>query len=229
MSDEARSPVTRRAALKVLGVLPLAGVAEAQAPAQPPQAPRQPHATPNQPAGQAAQPPSKAPQRKFFTAREWRTVGVLADDIIPRDARSGGATDAGVPAFIDYHLTVPEAGEDSRVQMRGGLRWLDTESRRRFGKAYHQGAAAERHAILDDLSAPQPKPEHRAGAAFFSRFRDMVASGFFSSAIGWKDLQYQGNVFNPVWNGCPQPALDKLRVSYDAMSTRVAPQRADSE
>ena len=52
----------------------------------------------------------------------------------------------------------------------------------------------------------------------------MVASGFFSSAIGWKDLQYQGNVFNPTWQGCPQAALDKLKVSYDLMTTRVAPQ-----
>ena len=64
----------------------------------------------------------------------------------------------------------------------------------------------------------------RPGVAFFARFRDMVASGFFSSAIGWKDLQYQGNVFNPNWQGCPKPALDKLGVSYDLMTTRVAPQ-----
>ena len=67
------------------------------------------------------------------------------------------------------------------------------------------------------------------GVAFFARFRDMVASGFFSSAIGWKDLQYQGNVFNPKWDGCPQPALDKLKVSYDVMATRVAPQGVSSK
>jgi hypothetical protein len=32
-----------------------------------------------------------------------------------------------------------------------------------------------------------------------------------------------GNVFNPDWQGCPQPALDKLKVSYDVMATRVKP------
>jgi hypothetical protein len=52
----------------------------------------------------------------------------------------------------------------------------------------------------------------------------MTASGFFSSAVGFKDLQYIGNVFNPGYDGCPQPALDKLGVSYDVMQTRISPQ-----
>lgn len=232
MSDErdAPPPVSRRRALQVLGMAPLAaaiGVAEAQ----PPQAPRRPHVTPNQPAAGAARPASAAAQRKFFTAREWRTVGVLADDIIPRDDRSGSATDAGVPAYLDFHMSVPETSEDARTQMRGGLRWIDTEARRRFGVGYHQAREGQRHAILDDIAGPaaQARPEMRAGAAFFGRFRDMVASGFFSSAAGWKDLQYQGNVFNPNWQGCPKPALDKLGVSYDLMATRVAPEGAPSK
>ncbi|MGZ8413296.1 MAG: gluconate 2-dehydrogenase subunit 3 family protein [Gemmatirosa sp.] len=239
MSDERRAssderdapqPVSRRRVLQVLGMAPLAaavGVAEAQ----PPQAPRQPHATPNQPAAGAARPANAAAQRKFFTAREWRTVGVLADDVIPRDDRSGSATDAGVPAYLDFHMSVPETSDDARTQMRGGLRWMDTEARRRFGVAYDRATEAQRHQLLDDIAGPtaQVKPELRAGAAFFATFRNMVASGFFSSAIGWKDLQYQGNVFNPDWQGCPQPALDKLGVSYALMSTRIAPEGAPSK
>jgi hypothetical protein len=38
--------------------------------------------------------------------------------------------------------------------------------------------------------------------------------------MGWKDLQYMGNVFHH-WDGCPQPALAKLGVSYDLMNDRV--------
>jgi hypothetical protein len=33
-------------------------------------------------------------------------------------------------------------------------------------------------------------------------------------------VQYIGNVFHH-WDGCPQPALDKLGVSYDVMKSRV--------
>jgi hypothetical protein len=63
------------------------------------------------------------------------------------------------------------------------------------------------------------------GVAFFNRLRDMAASGFYSSALGWKDLQYIGNVFNPAYDGCPPAALEKLGVSYDVMTTRVSPQQ----
>jgi gluconate 2-dehydrogenase gamma chain len=212
--------LSRRAALKVLGVAPLAGaLAWQQQQQQGQQAPRQTHEAPNQPATDTKQPPRAPRQSRFFSARELRTVRRLADDVIPRDARSGSATDAGVPAFIDANLSLPETSAEMRTLWRGGLRWMDAESRRRFGLAYAAATAAQRHQILDDISWPdRVRPEMRHGAAFFARFRDMVAAGFFSSAMGHKDLEYQGNTFIPVWNGCPEPALRKLGVSYDLMN-----------
>ena len=224
MSDETQKPVTRRAALKVLGVVPVAGVlGVAEAQQQPPQQPvRTPHVTPNQPATETPQPPNTRGARKFFSARELRTAGRLADDIIPRDERSGSATEAGVLDYIDFHMSVPETSDEARTQMHGGLKWIDTESRKRFGVAYAGATAAQRHAILDDISWPKTaKPEFSQGVAFFNRARDMVGAGFFSSAAGWKDLRYLGNVFNPGWNGCPPEALQKLGVTYDVMTSRV--------
>jgi hypothetical protein len=151
-----------------------------------------------------------------------RTVRVLADDVLPKDARSGSATDAGVPEFMDFNLSVPETDEATRVAWRGGLRWIDTESKRRFGVAYASATRAQRHQILDDIAYPdRVKPEHRHGSTFFLRFRDLCASGFFSSAMGFRDLQWQGNAFNPKWEGCPPAALEKLGVSYDVMTSRV--------
>ena len=162
----------------------------------------------------------------FFTAHEWPTVRLLADYIIPRDERSGSATEAGVLDYIDFHMSVRETSDEARVQMHGGLRWIDTEARRRFGVGYHQATQAQRHEILDEIAGPmsQVRPEMRHGAIFFANFRNQVGAGFFSSAAGWKDLRYMGNVFNPQWDGCPQPALDKLRVSYDVMKSRVPSQ-----
>lgn len=229
MSDTPDTPpVTRRAALKVLGTVPLIGAMGPAAWAQQPvaqQQPKQGHETPNQPAHGGAAPASSRPVHHFFTAAEQRIVAVLADDIIPRDDRSPSATQVGVPAFIDYHLSVPETSDETRVAMRGGLHWLDTESRRRFGTGYAATAEAQRHQILDDISWPRrARPEMSTGVAFFNRFRDMVASGFFSSAPGWADLQYKGNVFNPNWQGCPDAALKKLGVSYAMMQTRIAPE-----
>ena len=231
MSDDANDtprPVTRRDALRVLGAVPLAGaIGGAAAFAQQPvtQQPKQGHETPNQPANSPPTPASSAPKQKFFTAAEYRLVAVLADDVIPRDARSGSATEAGVPAFIDFHMSVPETSDETRVAMRGGLHWLDTECRARFGVGYTAAKPAQRHQILDDISWPaKARPEMSAGVAFFSRFRDMAGAGFYSSPAGWADLQYKGNVFNPGWNGCPEPALKKLGVTYSLMQTRIAPE-----
>jgi hypothetical protein len=217
--DDGGKPVTRRRALQVLGAIPVAGalgVAEAQQQQQPPTTP---HVTPNPPATATPQPPNTRGARKFFSARELKTAGRLADDIIPADERSGSATDAGVLDYIDFHMSVPETTDESRTQMHGGLRWIDTESQNRFGVRYHQATEAQRHEILDDISGQMSsvKPELRHGAVFFANFRSQVGAGFFSSAMGWKDLRYLGNVFNPNWDGCPQAALDKLGVSYSVM------------
>jgi hypothetical protein len=99
--------------------------------------------------------------------------------------------------------------------MRGGLAWLDNESRRRFGKDFITATAANRSALLDDIAWPdRAAPELSQGVAFFNRFRDLTASGFFSSKMGVQDLRYMGNTVVPVWKGCPDEALAKLGVSY---------------
>ena len=48
----------------------------------------------------------------------------------------------------------------------------------------------------------------KQNVSFFNRFRDLTASGFWSTKMGVADLQYQGNVFVDEWNGCPTAALD---------------------
>ncbi|HEV8303584.1 MAG TPA: gluconate 2-dehydrogenase subunit 3 family protein [Gemmatimonadales bacterium] len=149
---------------------------------------------------------------KNFTAHEWETVRMLVDLIIPRDARSGSATDAGVPEFMDFML-----GDDRDLEtpVRGGLAWLDHECDDRYGKTFVTATDAERAALLDDIAWPKKaKPEHAAGVAFFTSFRNLTASGFWSSKMGIEDLQYQGNTFVPEWRGCPPEALAKLGVRY---------------
>lgn len=169
--------------------------------------------------GLGQQQPPYAP--KFFSRREWPQVRMLADYVIPRDARSGSATEAKVPEFMDFLLADKDASVTSQNAMRGGLAWIDNEARRRFGRTFVAAADSQRRQILDDIAFPRKaKPEFSHGVAFFNRFRDMTASGFFSSSMGWKDVQYIGNVFHH-WDGCPPPALSKLGVTYDLMNNRI--------
>ena len=150
---------------------------------------------------------------KFFTAHEYATVRVLADLIIPKDARSGSATDAGVPEFMDFMM----ADEEGRqTPMRGGLAWIDLECQDRFDKRFLECSGEQRAAVLDDIAWPQKaRPEHTHGVAFFNSFRDLTASGFWSSKMGVTDLQYMGNVMVPEWKGCPDEALQRLGVTRE--------------
>jgi len=153
-----------------------------------------------------------APQ--FFTPHEYDTARILVDLIIPRDERSGSATDAGVPEFMDTLLA--EQPEASQTAIRGGLAWLDTECRERFGMSFLDAGEGQRREVLDDIAWPaRARPELSHGVAFFNRFRDLTASGFWSSRMGVEDLHYIGNTVVSEWTGCPDDQLRKLGVRYE--------------
>lgn len=148
----------------------------------------------------------------FFSPHEFDTVKLLVNLIIPADERSGSATDAGAPEFMDFILTTYP---DNQGAVRGGLAWMDNECRDRYGQPFLACTAVQRSALLDEIAWPaKAKPELSHGVAFFNRFRDMTASAFFSSKLGVEDLQYKGNTFVPEWKGCPPEALAKLGVHY---------------
>ena len=242
MSDtnEKGRGVPRRVALKVIGAMPVA-VAAGGLEAAPPAA---------KPATAAAG-GKAAYKAKFFTDHEWKTAGTLADMIIPRDAVSGSATEAGVVEFMDEW--VDYWGERIQAQMRGGLMWLDAETTRRFDKRFLECTDAQRRQVLDTIAYPPKEPaaapgqptqqRQEAGAAstypqgpppqkppeglpaqsgaaeegtstsqgvaFFTLFRDLTASGFFTSEMGIKDIGFMGNM--PYdWKGCPPEVLAKL-------------------
>jgi len=147
---------------------------------------------------------------KFFTAHEYATVAVLVDLIIPKDERSGSATDAGVPEFMDFMMIDQPR---RKVAMRGGLAMIDRLATDRFGKRFVNGTDRERRQLLDEIAyTSNPDRGLSQAITFFNSFRDLTASGFWSTKMGVADLQYQGNVFVSEWTGCPDAALKKLGV-----------------
>ena len=145
---------------------------------------------------------------QFFTDHEHRTVRVLVDLILPRDERSGSATESLVPEFLDFMMIDQP---DRQIAMRGGLAWMDLECGERFGKPFVDCTAEQQAALLDLLAWPDSAPEELShGVAFFTGFRDLTATGFFTSRMGFDDLRYMGNEFVTEWKGCPEEALRKL-------------------
>src|SRR5262249_18271118 len=145
--------------------------------------------------------------------------------------RSGSATQAGVPEFIDDWLDFrrrEEGNEAPVVQVQAGLAWLDQESNRLSGKDFADAAPAQQKQILDRIAWPA-----RAASAdaiwvlFFNRFRDLTVSVFFSSKMGIADLPYLGNRPVAQWKGC-DPAVwakieERMAHGYHGLGGEVKP------
>jgi len=147
----------------------------------------------------------------FFRPEEMISITILGDIIIPKDEVSGSASDAKVPAFIEFIVKdMPE----HQTPLRGGLRWLDVQCLNRFGKAFKDSDHGQQMEMVDEIAWPKKaKPEMQQGVAFFSLMRNLVGTGFYTSEMGVKDVGYIGNA--PFqWNGVPDEVLKQYNLSY---------------
>lgn len=146
----------------------------------------------------------KIQEEIFFDGHEMATITCLADIIIPKDDISPSASEVGVPDFIEFIVKdIPE----HKIPMRGGLKWLDVYAQKKFGKVFIKCKDTEQIAIVDEIAYPsKAKPEVAQGVSFFTRMRNLTASGFYTTKEGIQDLGYVGN--RPgVWTGVPEDVL----------------------
>ena len=140
---------------------------------------------------------------KFFDASTYKTLQTLCETIIPADGDAGGAIEAGAPEFIDL---LTSENTEYQAKLGGGLKWLESTCRTRFGKAYLDCSPEQQKEILD-LIAYRKSAEENASLTdavdFFSLLRSMTADGFFTSKIGIKYLGYKGNTYLTSFPGCP--------------------------
>ncbi len=149
-----------------------------------------------------------------FNPHEYATLERLAELIVPADAHSGSAKDAGAAPFIDLLCS---QNPELLQTYTGGLLWLDGEMRRRGGAAFLDAKPEQQTKLLDDLvqaslSMAQRKEEAEQGKAapddyygarplddlsgglkFWSWVTRMTVDAFYTSEIGIQDLQYKGN------------------------------------
>lgn len=149
---------------------------------------------------------------KFLTPAEMKVITVLSDIILPADGISGSASQAGVPAFIDFMV---KDKPEMQTPMRGGLKWMDVQCLKMFDKTFIDCTSAQRLTLIDLIAYPlKAKPEYSQGVKFFSLMRNLTLTGFYTTQMGFKDLGYLGNTPNN-WEGVPQDVLDKYGLSYE--------------
>jgi hypothetical protein len=132
----------------------------------------------------------------ILTDPELKTVAALCDVILPEEDVSPAASAAGVPEFINEWVSAPYPDQQrDRQTIRGGLVWLNIESGKRFGLAFHALEKSRQKAICDDIHhEPDAAPEFRQAATFFDRFRWLTLCGYYTTDEGRRDVGYIGNV-----------------------------------
>jgi hypothetical protein len=140
---------------------------------------------------------------KFFGAAELVAVSALAEAILPADERSPGATEAGVPGFID--LMVAESPKETQALWRDGLRALDARCRRRSGHDFASVSPEERAALLGELARHERRPRTLV-ERLFRAAKSLTLDGYYTSEIGiHRELRYQGNAYLKEFKGCTHP------------------------
>jgi len=144
----------------------------------------------------------------FFTKDEMKKIKRLANLILPPNS-NGNIEKAEVPEFIEFIVKdVPSF----QKKLRDGLNWIDDFSKKSFNKYFIESTEIEQKEILDSVA--YPKNNKSKEEEFFSTFRDLVVTGYFTSAVGLKDLGYKGNQPN-VWEGVPTEILKEHGFSND--------------
>ena len=150
--------------------------------------------------------------QKFFNEHELTTIAILCDMILPADAISGSATEAEVPAFIEF---IVKDMPKHQIPLRGGLMWLDQMANSRYEKVFSALSAAQQIELIDLIAYPDNyTSEYQPGVRFFSLMRDLTLTGYYTTRIGIDALGYKGNVPN-IWDGVPEEVLKKHGMEYD--------------
>ena len=146
----------------------------------------------------AARPEAFSPQ--FFSGEEFARIERLSELIIPSD-ETPGAREAGVAEFIDFMVA---HDTEQQKPMRAGLAWLDEQSGRRFTHPFLEATEAQQVSLLEPLAyKARYRAGEEAGQELFRRVKELTVMGFYSSEIGWRELDNPASRFYAESPACP--------------------------
>jgi gluconate 2-dehydrogenase subunit 3-like protein len=139
-------------------------------------------------------------QPQFFSPSEYAVIERLTEIIIPNDT-SPGAKEAGVAEFVDFAVSVDT---ERQYPIRLGIRWLNAHCERLFGKAFLALSEAQQVAVLEPLAY---KAKYRAGEEdgrkFFAAIKELTVMGFYTTEIGYKEIDNPALKFYAKSPACP--------------------------
>ena len=139
-------------------------------------------------------------QPLFFSSSEYALVESLADLIIPSDT-SPGAREAGVAEFLDFMVA---HDPDQQYPMRLGLAWMNAHSERLHGKPFVALSQSQQISILEPLAyKAKQRPGEEDGRKFFAAFKELTVMGFYTTELGYKEIENPALKFYSHSPACP--------------------------
>jgi len=136
----------------------------------------------------------------FFTSAEYATVESLSQIIIPSDS-SPGAKEAGVAEFIDFMVS---SDPEVQYEFRMGLGWLNAFAEQTNGKKFVDLTPEQQTSLLEPLGfKDKARPGDETGRHFFRMMREYTVTGFYTSEIGYKELDNPALKFYAESPECP--------------------------
>jgi hypothetical protein len=124
----------------------------------------------------------------------------LTELIIPRDAHSPGAHDAGVASFIDRTVAQAFLPEEKESWKRG-LAEMNRLSMESYHRPFLKAGKSEQVSLLEKLARVASNP-NAAGELFFNQLKGATIFGYYTTDIGiHKDIEYKGNVIQEQFSG----------------------------
>jgi hypothetical protein len=117
----------------------------------------------------------------YFTKEEYAALDELTEMIIPADAHSPGAHEAGVASFIDRSVAEAFLPDDKQSWRSGLAPFLPLNTEQRL-------------AMLKNLCD--------SGAVFFGQLKARTAFAYYTSSVGiHQDIEYIGNTIQEEFAG----------------------------
>jgi gluconate 2-dehydrogenase gamma chain len=137
---------------------------------------------------------------QFFSSTEYPVVERLAEVIIPSDS-TPGAKEAGVAEFIDFMIANTP---NDQYPFRMGLAWLNARAEQMSGKPFLELTADQQNSLLTRLAfKDKMRPGEEDGRKFFVLMRNYTITGFYTSEIGYKELDNPALKFYSQSPECP--------------------------
>ncbi len=151
--------------------------------------------------------------QKCFTNNQMTLISKISNLILPPN-EFGSINDAEVPELIEFMAKDIPSYE---TPLKDGLSSLNNHSNKKFEKVFVDCDESQQKSILDLMAYPDPdlsSSEQTDDIKWFTLFRNLTMTGYYTSKVGIEELGYKGNTPN-IWDGVPQDVLDQYGLSYD--------------